>query len=661
MEAPTNLHLHQPFGPRPHLMEPKPVMAKKPPSREAHRCDLCDKTFSRKEYAMRHHRRKHPSVEGEAAQIHPVKTALPSPPKSPTDVRSPLPKTAPSPPLSTNLPSTTTTATAIPTVRPPNIQGRLPSYRPQPQAAKAVDVVRDGGKPDVKPRICELDGEGASIAPADPLLPRVGTSNKRRFEEIPEMALQPCHPRRSTSPPASSWNLLTPPVEDLSAHQQFYSYPISPELGFLFDNNATSPDPPVVHRSPSLIEGSASSSWTEQTFDLRANIRASIGYGSTLEWQEVDSIEHITDVPGHPAVQNVEHRHSRFFPYNQTFCIGIRDPASIPSLPRLSRWASLSILYLSPTLPIVHRGTLFEGPMVPAPLAFALSVSGAGFEQGGRHFHEDLTLAKREFAIDYLDQLEFTYEEQVAAFQAFIIYNTCSLHVRSPADDVMTARSHATLVRALRAANYATAVRQAQWDIPHHRLEVDAATLYSEWSSWAKSETLKRITMFIVLLDLTISNEHGTPSLIDLATIDFDFPAPDALWQATTPEAWRIQYYTDNRRPLPFIGTLEVLLSLGFPLPDSPQAATLSRIPALASTSLSLLAQALRYLKREVMKTAASSSVPRRVTKGLPPSIMWDPPDLALRKIDNALRLLTVSGGPDPAVPWFRPIQPIFR
>lgn len=74
---------------------------------------------------------------------------------------------------------------------------------------------------------------------------------------------------------------------------------------------------------------------------------------------------------------------------------------------------------------------MFESAGMLSPLAFALSVAGAGFERSGRPFHEDFVNAKRLFAINHLHAVELTFEEQISVMQAFIIYNACALHLRS--------------------------------------------------------------------------------------------------------------------------------------------------------------------------------------------------------------------------------------
>lgn len=88
--------------------------------------------------------------------------------------------------------------------------------------------------------------------------------------------------------------------------------------------------------------------------------------------------------------------------------------------------------FLVPSIPVVHRGTMFQHEGMLSPLAFALAVGGAGFERTGHFFHEDMCRSKRMFAITHLGDLDFSFDEQVSAFQAFIIYNACSLHLRSP-------------------------------------------------------------------------------------------------------------------------------------------------------------------------------------------------------------------------------------
>lgn len=163
-----------------------------------------------------------------------------------------------------------------------------------------------------------------------------------------------------------------------------------------------------------------------------------------------------------------------------------------------------------------------------------------------------------------------------------------------------------------------------------------------------------------MLLDLSMSNDHDNPALIDVTTIDMDLPASDTLWNAETPTLWLMQLHTDSSRPLAFLAALDALLTLDFPSPDSPHSATLARLPALAAASLSLLTQSLYRMQREVQRVARAPFVPGRAIKGLPSSVAWDTPELALRKIDNGLRLLAVSGGPGTQVPWFRRVQPVF-
>ncbi|KAK4703931.1 hypothetical protein P7C70_g2281, partial [Phenoliferia sp. Uapishka_3] len=578
--------------------------------------------------------------------------------------REPVPiRTSQSPPLKTPplIPSTY----HVPAVRPPNIAGRLPTYRTTSAGSSNTSFDDDR-------RIVELDREPASAES----LPGTGATNharptlKRTFNDGPGLSIgfdtfnkSYSNPSQAVTSP-NNWHLpLTPPDEGLHPLEDLTKYGFFPsslpdvDLRLLVDSCNIGADPGMFV-ADARMEASNGKGGRYIVF----NVRVTLDLGTAQDWQEAEGGGGISTLgKWNGQAQITEKCRARFFPTTQRFCIGVRTPETVPPLPRLSRWASLAVQYLLPVIPLVHRGTMFEQGEMLSPLSFALAVGGAGYEHGGRHFHEDFCHAKRLFAITHLEDLDFTYEEQLSAFQAFIIYNACSLHLRSPEEEDFSAKAHATLIMAFKAANFPQIVRERGWRVPSAGSEPKATDLYTEWAAWAQNESIKRLIMFTMLLDLSMSNDHDSPALIDITTMDVELPASEPLWNAETPEQWVLQLNADSTQPLSFLPTLDALLTLDFPSPQSPHATTISRLPSLSKSVLSLFTQTLYRMQRSVQEAIASRVIPGRAAiVGLPPCVAWDPPATALRKIDNGLRVLSICGGQDVRTPWFRTVSPIF-
>ncbi|KAM0750665.1 hypothetical protein T439DRAFT_237002 [Meredithblackwellia eburnea MCA 4105] len=354
----------------------------------------------------------------------------------------------------------------------------------------------------------------------------------------------------------------------------------------------------------------------------------------------------------------------------------------MPPLPRLSRWASLATTFIIPAIPIVHRGTMFAHSEMLSPLAFALAVSGAGLEQNGRLFHEDMTKAKRIFAIAHLTELDFTFEERLSAFQAFCIYNASSLHMLSPEERDISMRAHSVLSKAYHMHQFPSLIREAGWNIP---ASFDDPNLHGTWATWVLTETLKRIACVVMLLDMTETNVHDLPSQVSILDFDVELPASDTLWNAETAETWVLKAKMEgDERPPSFLTILDALLSIDDA--GSSQSDVLLTLPTMPQVTLSLLSQSLYRLQRQiernhgsieggavplaaiaagsasgaVVHSANGALIPTGSGDGLPNAIAWDIPAVALAKIATGMRALHQSGAPSPHAPWFRQIKAVF-
>ena len=190
----------------------------------------------------------------------PVNAASCSPPKSPQVPLLSRSKSETTPPLSRTLPSPPNIS-VVP-VRPPDIQGRLPTL--QSDLPGPADS-------DVKPRIVELDGEGADFV--SEVTPSLGAS-KRCFDEGPGTVIETF--RRRSPSPGVPWSLLSPPLEDSPLYFSAYPTPdLYHEAQFIYSSGT------LGHRMNGVGR--------ERVFDIRAHISG----GTARDWEEANQFESV--------------------------------------------------------------------------------------------------------------------------------------------------------------------------------------------------------------------------------------------------------------------------------------------------------------------------------------------------------------------------------
>ncbi|GAA6053391.1 hypothetical protein JCM3770_002301 [Rhodotorula araucariae] len=393
--------------------------------------------------------------------------------------------------------------------------------------------------------------------------------------------------------------------------------------------------------------------------------------------------------PGLDHLWSTERGHgSRFFMPSQRFCIAYLFPWEIPPLPKLSRYAAQTYSSLLPILPILHRPTLVMTSIAP-PLAFALSVVGAGFFQSSKKFFEEMTHIKRDFAADALTDVVLHADERVPAAQTLLLYQLVGCFSDSQAERDYSLRHHPLLIQTFLDMVSPVCTVPPDLDLPAKDLE-------RVWQSWVAQETHIRIAFLCYLLDVEVGRltgddqrllPHSHPALSNLP-----LPSSETLWNADSAPAWREAWvrlahlqgrspasYSTTRSPPTFKSALNALLSATPPSPTSAAARTLSALPHVAPLAITTLYQTLASLRTQI---AVSQRLLRNLAAAPPTSIA--PAQLlpgsgaaqgagglveaatasakeSQERIAFGLKVLRMLGGSAASDKWFAGVEAIFR
>ncbi|GAA6008788.1 uncharacterized protein JCM10292_004671 [Rhodotorula paludigena] len=299
---------------------------------------------------------------------------------------------------------------------------------------------------------------------------------------------------------------------------------------------------------------------------------------------------------------------SKFFMPAQRFCIAYLWPWEIPPLPKLSRYAAQTYSSLLPVLPILHRPTISQMSIDP-PLAFALSVVGAGYFASARSFFEQMTHKKREFSVEALSNIVLHPDERMPATQTLLLYATVGIFDDSQAEREFTASHHPLLIQMFLDNEV------PPLDIPED-LDLPISDLERVWRDWIRHETYIRIAFLCYLVDMEVGRNAGESKRLlshsHAALSTLPLPSSDLLWHAESPEEWRSTYVRlqaqQARYRLPgsppglptFKAVLNALLSSTPPLPNSATAATLSSLSHASPLASTVLFQTLSSLQAQI-------------------------------------------------------------
>ncbi|BGP41182.1 hypothetical protein JCM10449v2_005156 [Rhodotorula kratochvilovae] len=597
-----------------------------------------------------------------------------------------------------------------------------PSYTLPTPPPLLFDCARTHGAPSVSPPFTQPAlpplVDSASYAPSTSYVPYISTLCDPPAEILPA--------KRARSAASASPSGAPVPLADTSQDQlaRFLksSAPVAPEVvtaGLsLFPRfelpSATAPQeqegtlarlaeiPPVQ-----AAEVLALSALRPRNFAVEALI------GNPEDWDEVDDegrviegekseFERVLEVvtgaatrreptmyPGLDHLWATERGHgSRFFMPSQRFCIAYLFPWEIPPLPKLSRYAAQTYSSLLPILPILHRPTLVMTSIAP-PLAFALSVVGAGFFESSKQFFDEMTHIKRDFAAEGLTDVVLHEDERVPAAQTLLLYQLVGCFSDSQAERDYSLRHHPLLIQTF------LDMVPPVCSVPHD-LDLPPKDLERVWQSWVTQETHIRIAFLCYLLDVEVgrltSDDHRLLPHSHPALSNLPLPSSETLWNAESASAWREAWLrlarlqgrsassTDTRSPPTFKSALNALLSATPPSPTSAAARTLSALPHVAPLAITTLYQTLASLRAQI---AVSQRLLRNLAAAPPTSVapaqllpgsssaaagaggMIEAATASAResqeRIAFGLKVLRMLGGSAASDRWFAGVEAIFR
>ncbi|GAA5942243.1 hypothetical protein JCM3775_001364 [Rhodotorula graminis] len=374
---------------------------------------------------------------------------------------------------------------------------------------------------------------------------------------------------------------------------------------------------------------------------------------------------------------------SRFFLPAQKMCIAYLYPWEVPPLPKLSRFAAQTYDSLLPVLPLLHRPSLDLKAIAP-PLAFALSVVGAGLFESSKPFHNEMSHIKREFAAAELTHVVLHEDERLAAAQTLLLYQLVGCFSDSQAEREYSRRHHGLLI-------------QTFLDMlpPDHAVPLDLNLppddLERVWRAWIAHETHVRIAYLCYLLDLEVGraagDEHRLLPHSHSAISALPLPSSDSLWNAESASTWsaaftRLRRYHNGRgeSSATFKSVLDALLCSSPPPQGSSGARALASLTQVAPFAISVLYQTLEGLRRQITTSQRllvnlAAAPPTSIAPGelLPGSsalagghggILEAATASAKEsqvRIAFGLRVLKMLGGAAASQEWFSGIHAMFR
>ncbi|ORY91621.1 hypothetical protein BCR35DRAFT_72126 [Leucosporidium creatinivorum] len=640
-----------------------------PPSRDAHRCTVCQRTYSRKEFALRHLRTKKDAQHEEFRRLND---------------------------------SAALAAAALP-------RGAAAPLKESPSASGSTSPNDEAG-------VQELLSE-PTLAPA--LLPVQSTAASQLVDDLPRAP----QPSTSLPPPVNAMQAAQPsPIDTLPLFDPLPSLPAPFAELSLPSLDHPLPIPPPVVPSAASTEGAPPLEWggidvldgllydplldpvasaTPFSADWEGSVAAEspsnlavlVLPGTPREWEEAEdegeegeqnrtadlSVVAASDpgywvepsfYPDHLFKPQTGHG-STFFYSAQTFCIAWLYPWDVPPLPILSKHASRAATFILPSVPIVHRPTLLIEAVDPS-LAFALAVTGAAFSARGSSFSDRMTKTKREFGASHLKDTTLGEEQAFGILQSLVLYNIVGSFHSSHEQREFSRLYHPGLMQFFRSLNVVEQLR----DVRSQPMKEELAglgdhELDQRWRSWALLETKRRVSFLCYLLDLHMVATYQTDPLLPTSYMTLDLPAPDSLWCAETASEWKSAIQRSPSSSLPFCNTLNNLLSTS----SEPVSArsTLGRLlhslPSQSAFTLSILTNSLLHLKNRIQSS-------QRLLEGLYGSStsdldavlgMQEQVAVARKRgeegvgvLERALRVVSLAGG-EGTGRWFRGVQVLFK
>ncbi|GAA5908129.1 hypothetical protein JCM8208_003698 [Rhodotorula glutinis] len=374
---------------------------------------------------------------------------------------------------------------------------------------------------------------------------------------------------------------------------------------------------------------------------------------------------------------------SRFFMPAQKLCIAYLYPWEVPPLPKLSRFAAQTYDSLLPVLPLLHRPSLDLKAIAP-PLAFALSVVGAGLFESSKPFHDEMSHIKREFAAAELTHVVLHEDERVAAAQTLLLYQLVGCFSDSQAEREYSRRHHGLLIQTFLDMVPPDHAVPLDLDLPPDDLE-------RVWRAWIAHETHVRIAYLCYLLDLEVGraagDEHRLLPHSHSAISALPLPSGDSLWNAESASTWsdaftrlrRHQHGCGESSSTTLKSVLNALLCSSPPPQGSSGARALVSLTHVAPLAITVLYQTLEGLRRQITTSQRllvnlAAAPPTSIAPGelLPGSSALGGHSGILEaatasakesqvRIAFGLRVLKMLGGAAASQEWFSGIHTLFR
>ncbi|ORY79776.1 hypothetical protein BCR35DRAFT_304607 [Leucosporidium creatinivorum] len=293
--------------------------------------------------------------------------------------------------------------------------------------------------------------------------------------------------------------------------------------------------------------------------------------------------------------QYVHAGEERFFLPAQKFCMGYLFPWNVPKIDTLSHYGKTAAEKFLPSVPIIHPGTMFLSEL-PTHSAFALTVAGAAYSPEGEGFSNEMLVEKRVYLVRGFNKEGTSDEDRFATLQSMLLYQLLGLFHRDEQQRILSHTFHGALVSMLRQLELPRKIKEKQL-VPPHRL-MQGAELEAAWKAWIEVETWRRVSFIVFLTDIETATRFETSPFLPFSELALDLPSSDALWNAGSAQEWlNLMVSPLNPTPVSFLEAVRVLLSPTEPMPFESGGILLAELGRLSSFPLLILSRTLSFLQ----------------------------------------------------------------
>ncbi|BGP49316.1 hypothetical protein JCM10450v2_005201 [Rhodotorula kratochvilovae] len=248
---------------------------------------------------------------------------------------------------------------------------------------------------------------------------------------------------------------------------------------------------------------------------------------------------------------------------------------------------------------------------IAPPLAFALSIVGAGFFQSSKQFFDEMTHIKRDFAADAFTNVVLHADERVPAAQTLLLYQLMSCFSDSQAERDYSLCHHPLLIQTF------LDMVPPVCSVPHE-LDLPPKDLERVWQSWVAQETHIQFHPLVPHRERCANTAGHSPaappssanfvSKVGRVTCDRQRLLPHSQPALSKPPATVQQDAEEHQVPPPDwheawlrLSALNVLLSATSPSPTFDAVCTLPTLPHIAPLAITTLYQTLVSLRTQTI------------------------------------------------------------